>query len=84
MFGVGDPSSKPGPSKGWRIKCKPYCFVSTHGNNGLREKERKRDNFWVDRKTCKKKRIATDLYYYYGKIEYKINACLKTVCKLYM
>ena len=25
--------------------------------------------FWVDRKTCKKGRIATDLYNYYGEIE---------------
>ena len=37
-FGVGDPSSKPGPGKGWRIKWKPYCFVSTHGNKSLGEK----------------------------------------------
>ena len=51
--------------------------------NGSRGKERKRENFWVDRKTCKKKRIATDLYYYYGEIDYKINASLATAYELY-
>ena len=46
--------------------------------NMVQEKRRERERvFWVDRKTCKKRRIATDLYYYYGEIEYKINACLK-------
>ena len=51
----------------------------------VQEKRRERERvFWVDRKTCKKRRIATDLYYYYGEIEYKINACLKTACELYI
>ena len=40
--------------------------------------------FWVDRKTCRKKRIATDLYYHYGEIDYKINASLATAYELYI
>ena len=41
----------------------------------VQEKRKERERvFWVDRNTCMKKRIATDLYYYYGEIEYKINA----------
>ena len=28
-------------------------------------------------KDMSERRIATDLYYYYGEIEYKIKACLK-------
>ena len=40
--------------------------------------------FWVDRKTCKKKRIATDLYDHYGEIDYKINASLATAYELYI
>ena len=47
--------------------------------SGSTEKERKRDNFWVDRKTCKKKRIATDLYYYYDEIDHK-NECMFGNC----
>ena len=37
------------------------------------------------KKTFKKKRIATDLfYYYYGEIDYKINASLATAYELYI
>ena len=51
----------------------------------VQEKRRERERvFQVDRKTCKKKRIATDLYYYNGEIEYKINARLKTASKLFI
>ena len=32
----------------------------------------------------KKKRIATDLYYCYGEIDYKINAGLATATELYI
>ena len=49
-----------------------------------KRREREREIFWVDRKTCKKKRISTDPYYNYDEIDYKINACLKTACKLYI
>ena len=51
----------------------------------VREERRERERtFWVDRKTCKKKRIATDLYYYYGEIDYKINAGLATAYELFI
>ena len=30
------------------------------------------------------RRIATDLYYYYGEIEYKNKSRLKAACKLYV
>ena len=36
------------------------------------EKERKKLG---GQKDMSERRIATDLYYYYGKIEYKIKAC---------
>ena len=38
----------------------------------------------MDRKTCKKKRIASDLYYYYGEIDYKINASLAAAYEQYI
>ena len=50
--------------------------------NGSREKKRKRKrerDFWVDRKTCTKKRIVTDLYYYYDEIDCK-NECMFDNC----
>ena len=51
----------------------------------VQEKRRERKRvFWVDRKTCRKKRVATDLYYYYGEIDYKINASLATAYELYI
>ena len=35
-------------------------------------------------KDMSEKRIATNLYYYYGETEYKNKSTLKTACKLYI
>ena len=45
--------------------------------NVSREKERKREKNLGGQKDMSERRIATDLYYYYGEIDYKIKACLK-------
>ena len=35
-------------------------------------------------KDMSERRIATDLYYYYGEIDYKNKSMPKTACKLYV
>ena len=37
-----------------------------------------------NKKDMSERRIATDLHYYYGDIEYKNKSMLKTECKLYI
>ena len=64
---------------------KPHVSICSLVVRMVQEKRRERErDFWVDRKTCTKKRIATDLYYYYDEIDWKMNACLTTACKLYL
>ena len=47
-----------------------------------KRRERERKIGWTERLV--ERRIATDLYYYYGEIEYENKSMLKTACKLYI
>ena len=49
----------------------------------VQEKRRERERKIGGQKDMSERRIATDLYYYYGEIDYKNKSMLKTACKLY-
>ena len=49
----------------------------------MRKGEKEREKLG-GQKDMSERRIATDLHYYYGEIEYKNKSTLKTACKLYI